>query len=110
MSNGASFAQLVAFVRANVAAVVACSGPKPDKLPSAIRPFPILFLAGEDDHEVNGIRSDATKYRDEGHAVELIVVSGLGHQWSIAHNGAIWDFLSKHTLDRQTARPTPPAR
>ena len=110
MSNGASFAQLVAFVRANVAAVVAHSGAKPIELTGAIRPFPIQLLVGADDLEVNGIQSDAAQYHKDGHAVELIVVSGLGHQWSIAHNRKMWGFLSEHTLDRQTAHPTPPAR
>jgi polyhydroxybutyrate depolymerase len=110
MSNGASFAQLVAFVRADVAAIVAHSGMRPVELTGAIRPFPILLLVGADDSAVNGIRSDAAQYRDDGHAVELIVVSGLGHQWSTDHNGAIWGFLSRHPRDRQAARPTPPAR
>jgi poly(3-hydroxybutyrate) depolymerase len=110
MSNGASFAQLVAFVRANVAAVVAHSGAKPVELTGAIRPFAIQLLVGADDLAVNGIQSDAAQYSKDGHAVELIVVSGLGHQWSIAHNWKMWGFLSEHTLDRQTARPTPPAR
>ena len=110
MSNGASFAQLVAFVRADVAAVVAHSGPRPEELTGAIRPFPILLLVGADDTEMNGIRSDAAQYRNNGHVVELIVVSGLGHQWSTGHNGAMWDFLSRHARDRQSARPPPPAR
>jgi poly(3-hydroxybutyrate) depolymerase len=110
MSNGASFAQLVAFVRPEVAAVVAHSGMKPDELTHAIRPFPILLLVGGDDPAVNAIRSDAAQYRDDGHAVELIVVSGLGHQWSTSHNGAMWDFLSKHARDRQAARPKPTGR
>jgi poly(3-hydroxybutyrate) depolymerase len=110
MSNGATFAQLVAFVRANVAAVVAHSGSKPEELTVAIRPFPILLLVGADDDAMKGIRSDAVHYRDDGHAVELIVVPGMGHQWSTDHNEAIWDFLSRHAGDRQVARPTPPAR
>ncbi len=104
MSNGATFAQLVAFVRANVAAVVAHSGAKPNELTAAIRPFPILLLAGADDSAVDGIRSDAKQYRDDGHAVELIVVPGLGHQWSTDHNGAMWDFLSRHARGRESKR------
>jgi poly(3-hydroxybutyrate) depolymerase len=99
MSNGAAFAQLVAFVRPNIAAVVAHSGTRPIELTSAIRPFPILLLAGEDDTEVDGIRSDATQYHGKGHAVELIVIPGLGHEWSTAHNRAMWAFLSKHPRD-----------
>jgi polyhydroxybutyrate depolymerase len=97
MSNGGSFVQLVAFARSNVAAVVAYSGMKPVELTRAVRPFPILLLAGAEDHEANAIRSDAVQYRDQGHEVQLIVISGLGHEWSIRHNGKMWDFLSKHT-------------
>ncbi len=98
MSNGASFAQLVAFVRADVAAVVTHSGTRPVALTGAIRPFPILLLVGADDLVLNAIRSDAARYRDGGHPVELIVVPGLGHQWSTDHNGAMWDFFSRARL------------
>ena len=100
MSNGASFAQLLAFTRAEVAAVVAHSGMRPAELTRAVRPFPILLVVGADDAGVNGVRSDAAQYRDDGHAVELIVVPGLGHQWSTRHNAAMWDFLSRHARDR----------
>ncbi len=100
MSQGASFAQLLAFIHPEVAAVVAHSGMKPDELTRPTRLFPILLVVGADDTGVNGIRSDAAHYRDAGHAVELIVVPGLGHQWSTAHNGAMWDFLARHVRKR----------
>lgn len=105
MSHGATFAQLVAFVRPNAAAVVAHSGAKPRELTAAIRPFPILLLAGADDSAVDGIRSDAEKYRNDGHAVELIVIPGWGHRWSTDHNRRMWDFLSSHACDRRVLSP-----
>jgi polyhydroxybutyrate depolymerase len=101
MSNGACFVQLVGCARANVAAVVAHSGSRPVELTSAIRPFPILLMVGADDAGVNGVRSDAAQYRNDGHPVELIVIPGLGHAWSADHNRAMWEFLSKNTRDRQ---------
>jgi poly(3-hydroxybutyrate) depolymerase len=110
MSNGACFVQLLACIRTNVAAVVAHSGSRPVELTSAVRPFPIMLLVGAEDSGVNGVRSDAAKYRDDGHAVELIVIPGLGHEWSTAHNRAMWNFLSKHPLDQQAPRPPPPGR
>ncbi len=66
MSNGASFAQLLAFARPGVAAVVAHSGTRPFELMRAIRPFPILLLAGEGREKV-----PATKSRE---------VAGVGGQ------------------------------
>ena len=101
MSNGASFAQLVASVRPNVAAVAAHSGMKPAELTGAIRPFPILLLVGADDSAVNRVRSDAAQYRKDGHAVELIVIPGLNHEWHTDHSRTVWDFLSKQALPPQ---------
>jgi len=103
MSNGAAFAQLAACVRPNVAAVVAHSGRKPIELKSAVRPFPVMLLVGENDFAAKAIRSSAEQYRNAGHAVTLIVIPGLEHEWSANHNRAMWDFLSKHPLDRQSA-------
>jgi poly(3-hydroxybutyrate) depolymerase len=96
MSNGASFAQLVAYARPNVAAVVAHSGTPPRELREPVRAFPLLLLVGEHDPAIDALRSTAAKYRDDGHAVEFVSVPGLGHQWSTKHNAAIWEFLSKH--------------
>jgi polyhydroxybutyrate depolymerase len=102
MSNGATFAQVVAFARPSVAAVVAHSGPKPVELTTAVRPFPVLLLAGANDQERDGLRSNAAWYRAHGHAAELIIVPGLGHEWSSRHCGKMWQFLSDH---KRTATP-----
>jgi poly(3-hydroxybutyrate) depolymerase len=96
MSNGASFAQLVAFARPDVAAVVAHSGPKPHGLNEAVEPFPIMLVAGANDLAAEAMRSDAIEYRKDKHPVDLIVVPGLGHEWSTKHNAVMWSFLSRH--------------
>ena len=96
MSNGASLAQLLAFARPNVAAVVAHSGPKPHGLRESARPFPIMLLAGDEDLAAEAMTSDAEEYRASKHPVELIPIPGLGHEWSKSHNAAIWEFLSRH--------------
>lgn len=96
MSNGASFAQLVAFARPNVAAVVAHSGAKLRELSMARNPFPVLLIVGSDDFAAAAMRSSADEYRDNGHVVEFISITDLGHEWSARHNAEMWEFLSKH--------------
>lgn len=99
MSNGATFVQVLAFVRSKqIAAVAAHSGPKPKELQRARRAFPVLLVAGEEDFAVHAMRSDWRHYRRNRHAAELIAVKGLGHAWSKPHNVAIWTFLSNHHL------------
>ena len=98
MSNGATFAQLVAFARPDIAAVAAHSGPVPRELLPAARQFPIIILVGTNDTAENAMQSDAAEYRDKEHSVEFVAISGLGHEWSIRHNAAIWKFLSGHRL------------
>jgi len=95
MSNGACFAQLVAFARPDVAAVVAHSGPKPRDLQAAASRFPILLLVGTNDSAADAMRSDAAEYRHNEHSVEFVAIPGLGHEWSASHNDAIWKFLSR---------------
>jgi poly(3-hydroxybutyrate) depolymerase len=96
MSNGASFAQLVAHARPHVAAVVAHSGVKPRELGPAPRPFPILLVVGTRDAAADTIKSDAAEYRSLGHHAEFISIPEWGHEWSTQYNSAIWQFLSKH--------------
>jgi len=101
MSNGASFAQLLANVRsADVAAVVACSGPRPRALNDAQHRFPILLIVGDDDLASGSMQSDLDYYRTAGHDAELIVVRGLGHEWSTQHNTEAWAFM----VDRQLSQ------
>jgi hypothetical protein len=40
----------------------------------------------------------ARAYRSSGHSVDLIEVDGLGHAWSVDHDGAIWNFLARNRL------------
>jgi poly(3-hydroxybutyrate) depolymerase len=101
MSNGASFAQVLASARPDIAAVVAHSGAKPIDLGDARRPFAILIVVGANDPAAVFMRSDADAYRRQGHETEVIVVPGLGHEWSRAHNPAMWEFLRQHKLERK---------
>ncbi len=95
MSNGASFAQLVAHARsADIAGVVACSGSRPRPLHQSRHHFPILMIAGSDDAVVDLMQTDLDYYRDSGHQADLVIVRGMGHEWSTRHNSNIWDFLS----------------
>lgn len=96
MSNGASFAQVVAFARDDIAAVVAHSGTKPQELKRATHPFPILLVAGDEDGALEFVRAAAAAYREDGHIARFIEVPGLGHEWSTEHNPEFWAFLSKH--------------
>ena len=68
MSNGASFAQLLAFQRSDeIAAVVAHSGSLPKELRSKkpTRPFPILLVVGAND-TVEAIEDSAKEYQENG--------------------------------------------
>ena len=98
MSNGAIFAQLIAFARPDVAAVAAHSGPMPRGLRDPDHPFPVLLLVGANDFAADAMRSNATEYHNNEHSVDFISISGLGHEWSPRHNAAIWRFLSSHKL------------
>lgn len=99
MSNGASFVQLLANARSSVvAAVVACSGPRPRALTDARQPFPILLIVGRDDLASGSMQTDLEYYQAAGHDAELIVVRGLGHAWSIHHNADAWDFMANRQL------------
>ena len=99
MSNGGTFAQLLANARSNkIAAVVSHSGAKPAGLPPADRSFPIMLLVGTDDSASSAIQSDADQYRTSGHVVNFVSVPKLAHEWSTHYNSEIWDFLSQHSL------------
>ncbi|MFN3158685.1 MAG: alpha/beta hydrolase family esterase [Rubinisphaera brasiliensis] len=99
MSNGASFAQLLASARpGDLAAVVAHSGAKPRELESADIRCPIMIVVGSEDSASSALQANAENYRSSRHVVEFISVPGLGHEWSIRHNDAIWKFLSEHSL------------
>jgi polyhydroxybutyrate depolymerase len=99
MSNGASFVQLLATARSNqIAAIAACAGPKPRDIGSSKNPRPVLLLVGANDLASRGLESEVNHYRADGHVVEFVSVSGLGHEWPTGHNAAIWNFLSQYSL------------
>jgi poly(3-hydroxybutyrate) depolymerase len=98
MSNGASFAQMLARENANeIAAVVAHSGPLPQewwsKKPS--RDVPILLVVGQND-AIAPIEECANMYEDRGQSTKLQIVPGIGHAWAKERNEEFWDFLEKH--------------
>ena len=98
MSNGASFAQLLAMERSEViAAVVAHSGPLPKEWRSkkSRRPFPILLVIGAND-AVGDMEDCAKIYQDHGQTAKLRVVPGIGHAWANNRNEEFWEFLDKH--------------
>lgn len=94
MSNGATFAQLVAANQPNqVAATVAHSGISPTQIATQ----PILLIAGTDDQGHDSIQKNANAYSAAGADARFVSVAGLAHEWSTGHNGEIWQFLSRHT-------------
>jgi len=101
MSNGASFAQLLAHARSrSIAGVVAHSGAAPPGLPPSNRQLPVLLIAGADDPIVDAMRTDLKRYNAAGHDVELIIVEGLGHEWSTQHNERIRRFVAERRISR----------
>jgi poly(3-hydroxybutyrate) depolymerase len=99
MSNGGSFVQLLATARSKeIAAIAAYSGSKPSHIGSSENPLPILLVVGANDLASREMRSDADRYRSEGHVVEFVSVPGLGHEWPTRHNTEMWNFLSQHSL------------
>lgn len=99
MSNGASFVQLLANARSSeIAAVVACSGPRPRGLNDSQPPVPTLLIVGGEDFASGSMQSDLEYYRSAGHDAQLIVVRGLGHEWSRSHNADAWAFMANRQI------------
>lgn len=97
MSNGSTFAQLLATARSNeIAAVVAHSGSRLNDLPERPSKLPIMLVVGANDLECTTMETDAEEYRRRGHAVEFVTVPRLAHAWSPRHNSDMWRFLSRH--------------
>jgi polyhydroxybutyrate depolymerase len=98
-SDGATFAQLLATARPHqIAGLAAHSGPRLRELHPSENQRPIMLLVGANDSAASAIKSDADQYRKEGQVVEMVVVPGLGHEWSKRHNEQMWRFLSRHSL------------
>lgn len=103
MSNGASFAQLLALHRSDqIAAVAAHSGTRPreEHETKPRRAFPLMLLVGleEPPAAVQAYREETARYKQAGHEVELVEIAGVGHAWDDRQNEAIWRFLSRHSL------------
>ncbi|MCC9604256.1 phospholipase [Stieleria sp. JC731] len=97
MSNGASFAHVLATARPEViAALVAHSGLRPRELGDCDDSIPMILLAGANDSVAPIMKSNADRYRSAGCTVELILVPRLAHEWSTRHNREMWRFLSTH--------------
>jgi len=108
MSNGASFAQILATARSDVvAALVAHSGSRLKGLAECDRSLPIMLVVGANDSVCSMMESDAEQYRLVGHTVEYISVPRLAHEWSTHHNSDMWRFLYRHV--RQTGNVAEPS-
>lgn len=103
MSNGASFAQLLAAHRSDqIAAVAAHSGtlPREAQRSKPRRTFPVMLLVGLDESPaaIQTYREEAARYERAGHEVQLVEIAGVGHAWDVRQNDTIWEFLSRHSL------------
>ena len=109
MSNGASFAQLLASVRApKIAALVAHSGANAtDHKQTDLQRPPIMLIVGKDDMALPFIQAEADDYRSLDRIVQFSSVPGLGHEWSRGSNERIWDFLSQYSLARSGGAASP---
>ena len=97
MSNGATFAQLLATARSNqIAAVVAHSGSRCNGLADGDPTLPMMLIAGENDSACSPMKADADQYRRNGHTVEYVSIPQHAHAWSVRHNNDMWRFLSNH--------------
>lgn len=102
MSNSAAFAQRLTNVRASkIAATVACSGVANEVLPFVDRQVPIFLIAGSDDRVVGSVQTAYRCYEKAGHPAKLIIVDRLGHEWPVAYNDQIWNFLSAHSVSQK---------
>jgi len=102
MSNGATFAQLLATARPNqLAAVVAHSGTRLKDLAECDPSLPIMLIVGEKDTACPPMGADANHYLRNGNAVEYVSVPRLAHEWSTRHNNDMWRFLSRHVRHKK---------
>ncbi len=113
MSNGATFAQLLATVRANqIAAVIAHSGSRLTGLAECDPTLPIMLIVGENDPACSAMSADADQYRRNGNTVEFVSIPRLEHAWSVRHNNEMWRFLSNHVRHKsdivEPSDPTQP--
>lgn len=101
MSSGATFAQRVAMIRPDVAAVVAHSGPAPAGQLTGRNRFPILFLIGESDRLDAAVRDSAAAYAQRGHQTVRKTIPAHGHEWDPTRNEVMWQFLTDCRLNQR---------
>jgi poly(3-hydroxybutyrate) depolymerase len=102
MSNGATFAQLLAAARSDqIAAVVAHSGTRLMGLADGDPSLPIMLIVGEDDTACSQMSVDAKQYLRNGNTVEYVSIPRLAHQWSTRHNDDMWRFMSRHVRHKE---------
>lgn len=95
MSDGGSFAQLIAAERSKlVTAVVSHSGVK-RTASSPDRRIPIMLIVGQEDRLLGAVQSDAAQFRKAGNPTELIEVPNLDHAWAVNRNPEISGFLKR---------------
>lgn len=104
MSNGASFAHLLAAERAEtIAAIAPHSGTLRQWAEAginAVLKYPVFIIHGAQDPSIPVIRAAEARdaYESEGHFVKYLEIPNLGHDWANA-NGItpqIWTFFSAH--------------
>ena len=102
MSNGATFAQMLATARSDeIAAVVAHSGSRLVGMADCDPTLPIMLIVGEDDSASSSMSTDAEVYRHNGNTVVYVRVPRLAHEWSTRHNNDIWSFLSRYVRHKK---------
>ncbi len=109
MSNGGYFAHLVGKERSKtVAAVASHSGPLGLQTLGGVnadRKFPVIIIHGDKDRllSVDFARENRDKYKKEGHPVEYVELSGVGHMWGTKAdvNETIWKFFADHPLNKK---------
>lgn len=94
MSQGATFVHwLIGERSSNITAAAAHSGAPLSETDLAKGQTPILLIAGQEDAVHDAMKTAAEDYQAAGIPSEFISVPGLGHQWSVGSNEAIWTFL-----------------
>lgn len=97
MSNGATFAQLLATARSDdIAAVVAHSGSRLTGLVECDPSIPMMLIVGANDSACSAMSADADQYRRNGNEIEYICVPRLEHEWAVENNEEMWQFLSRY--------------
>lgn len=116
MSNGAYFAHLLAYHRADrIAAICAHSGGvgvlAREQIPPK-RKYAVFLAHGDQDFivPVSESRKARDLYHQWGHPVEYLEAPGWGHLWALKAgvNEKMWAFFQAHPLSASPAQAAPP--